>query len=107
MRKIVIVAGLLMGAALLTGTPAKAAAVGCLCGKIGAPAVCTATIIDCNFKNGGVCIAPCAYEAPKMGKKAHGATRESKPATLFRDKAPSRDGAFVFLRAACAQKMAG
>jgi hypothetical protein len=69
MRKIIIVAGLLMGAALLTGSPVNAATVGCLCGKIGAPAVCTATITDCNFKTGGVCIATCAYEEPKMVRK--------------------------------------
>jgi hypothetical protein len=69
MRKIVIGAALLLGAALLTtGTPAQAA-VGCLCGKIGAPAVCVATITDCNFKNGGVCVLPCVLEEPKMGKK--------------------------------------
>lgn len=67
MRKIVIVAGLLIGAALLSGSPANAA-VGCLCGKIGAPAVCTATVTDCNFKNGGVCMAPCTYEEPKAKK---------------------------------------
>lgn len=71
MCKILIVAGLLLGAALLTtGTPANAA-VGCLCGKIGAPAVCTATITDCNFKNGGVCVSPCILEEPKAGKKHH------------------------------------
>jgi len=67
MRKIVIVAGLLLGAALLSGSPANAA-VGCLCGKIGAPAVCTATVTDCNFKNGGVCVAPCIMEEPKVRK---------------------------------------
>jgi hypothetical protein len=69
MRKIVIVAGLLMGAALLSGSPANAAVLGCLCGKLGAPAVCTATVTDCNFKNGGLCMAPCAYEEPKPVKK--------------------------------------
>jgi hypothetical protein len=68
MRKFVIIAGLLMGVALFSGSPAKAA-IGCLCGKIGSPAVCTATITDCNFKHGGVCLAPCSYEAPKMIKK--------------------------------------
>ena len=71
MRKIVIVAGLLMGAALLTGTPAKAD-IGCLCVKLGAPAVCTATVIDCNFKNGGVCVSPCIMSESKMGKKHKG-----------------------------------
>jgi hypothetical protein len=70
MRKIVIVAGLLMGAALLTGTPAKAD-VGCQCVKLGAPSICTAGVNEC-FKYGGVCLAPCDYK-PKMtvrhGKK--------------------------------------
>jgi hypothetical protein len=69
MRKIVIGAALLLGAALLTtGTPAQAA-VGCLCGKIGAPAVCVATITDCNFHNGGVCVLACEYTPSKMGRK--------------------------------------
>ena len=67
MRKIVILAGLLMGTALLPSTPANAA-IGCLCGKIGSPAVCTATVTDCNFKTGGLCIAPCAYDEPKVRK---------------------------------------
>ncbi len=72
MRKIVIGAALLLGAALLTtGTPAQAA-VGCLCGKIGAPAVCVATITDCNFKNGGLCVLPCIMEEPKVSKKKMG-----------------------------------
>jgi hypothetical protein len=77
MRKIVILAGLLLGAALLTGTPAKAA-IGCLCGKLGAPAVCTATVMDCNFKNGGVCISPCIMEEPKMTKKKMGKKKKMK-----------------------------
>ena len=69
MRKIVIGAALLLGAALFTtGTPARAD-VGCGCVKLGAPAVCTATIIECNTKVGGVCVAPCIYEAPKAVKK--------------------------------------
>jgi len=72
MRKIVIGAALLLGAALLTtGTPAQAA-VGCLCGKLGAPAVCVATITDCNFKNGGLCVLPCIMEEPKVSKKKMG-----------------------------------
>ena len=49
MRKILIVAGLLMGGTLLTGTPAKAD-LGCLCVKLGAPSMCTATVIACNFQ---------------------------------------------------------
>ena len=77
MRKIVIVAGLLMGAALLTGSPANAA-IGCLCGKLGAPAVCTATVTDCNFGRGGLCMAPCAYEEPKVVKKHHRKAKKKK-----------------------------
>ena len=69
MRKIVIGAALLLGAALFTTSTPAQADVGCLCGKIGAPAVCAATITDCNFKNGGVCVLPCVLEEPKMGKK--------------------------------------
>jgi hypothetical protein len=70
MRKIVIVAGLLLGAAMFSGTSANAAAyMGCLCAKIGAPAVCTPTVISCNTVTGGVCISPCTYEEPKKAKR--------------------------------------
>ncbi len=64
MRKIVIVAGLLMAAALFTGTPAKAE-LGCVCAKLGAPAVCTSGVTACVSKGGGVCVLPCDYQAPK------------------------------------------
>ena len=76
MRKIVIVAGLLMGAAMFTA-PANAADLGCLCAKIGAPAVCTPTVISCNTVTGGVCIAGCAYEAPKKAMR-HGRRHKKK-----------------------------
>jgi hypothetical protein len=68
MRKIVIVAGLLAGAAFLftTGTPAKAW-VGCECVKLGAPAMCVRGPIECSA-SGGVCLAPCDYVAPKKMK---------------------------------------
>jgi hypothetical protein len=66
MRKIVILAGLLMGAALLTVSPAKAD-VGCQCVKLGAPSICTAGVGAC-FNYGGVCLAPCDYK-PKMGMR--------------------------------------
>jgi hypothetical protein len=77
MRKIVIVAGLLLGAALLSGSPANAA-IGCLCAKLGAPAVCTATVTDCNFGRGGVCISPCIMEEPKMRKRHHRMHKKKK-----------------------------
>ncbi len=70
MRKIVIVAGLLMGAAMFTA-PANAAYVGCACAKLGAPMACTATVLDCNTKVGGVCLATCAYEPPKKTMRRH------------------------------------
>lgn len=67
MRKIVILAGLLLGAAMLTGATPANAAIGCMCAKFGAPLVCTATINDC-FKMGGACIAPCILDEPKAAK---------------------------------------
>ena len=70
MRKIVILAGLLMGAALFTGTPAEAY-VGCQCFKIGAPPVCTATVKSCVFRRGGVCLAPCEYVPRRVHHKRH------------------------------------
>ena len=69
MRKIVILAGLLMGAALFTGTPAKAW-VGCECYKLGAAPVCVAGVVECTGV-GGVCLLPCDYQTPKMHKHRH------------------------------------
>lgn len=70
MRKLVLMAGLLLGAAFLPGTPAQAQAMlGCSCVRLGAAPVCTATVLECNFQLGGVCAAPCTYEPPKAGKK--------------------------------------
>jgi hypothetical protein len=68
MRKIVILAGLLLGAALLSGTPAKAE-LGCICVKLGAPAACLSGIAECTFQGGGACILPCDYQPPKMAKR--------------------------------------
>jgi hypothetical protein len=72
MRKILIVAGLLLGTALLTGmssTPAQAW-VGCVCAKVGAPAACVEGPATCTLRNGGVCVLPCAYNEPAV-KKYH------------------------------------
>jgi hypothetical protein len=69
MRKIVIGAGLLLGAALLAGSPAKAE-VGCQCVKLGAPSICTSGVSEC-FKYGGVCLAPCAYKPKMMRHRKH------------------------------------
>jgi hypothetical protein len=71
MRKIVILAGLLIGAALVTGTPAEAK-LGCTCVKLGAPAACVSGLAECTFKNGGLCVLPCKYEPPKMSKRNMG-----------------------------------
>jgi hypothetical protein len=67
MRKIVILAGLLMGAALFTGSPAKAE-LGCTCVKLGSPAMCTSGIGECTLKGGGICVLPCDYTPPKATK---------------------------------------
>jgi len=69
MRKILVVAGLLAGAALFTtgsATPAKAW-VGCECYKINAAPVCMKGPVECTAA-GGVCLAPCDYVAPKKVK---------------------------------------
>jgi hypothetical protein len=67
MRKFVIVAGLLLGAALIGGTPAKAD-VGCACAKLGQTLTCTSGIAACNQK-GGICVFACDYQAPKAAAK--------------------------------------
>ncbi len=69
MRKFVILAGLLAGAALFTGTPAKAW-VGCECVRLGQPGVCVAGVLECTGM-AGVCLAPCDYVAPKPMHKHH------------------------------------
>jgi len=72
MRKFVLLAGLLAGAALFTTgatTPAKAW-VGCECVKLGAPAVCMPGVLECAAA-GGACLAPCDYVAPKPKAKHH------------------------------------
>ena len=72
MRKVVLMAGLLLGAALLSGAPARAEAMlGCSCVKLGANPVCTATVLECNVNVGGVCVAPCTYEPPKKKMARH------------------------------------
>lgn len=68
MRKIIIAAGLLTGAALFAGSPAKAE-VGCQCVKFGAPSICVANVGAC-YKYGGLCLAPCDYK-PKMSMRRH------------------------------------
>lgn len=85
MRKFVILAGLLAGAALfITGTSTPAQAwVGCECVKLGAPAVCSRGPVECAA-SGGVCLLPCDYSAPKKmkhhrhHKKAKAAKKEMK-----------------------------
>ena len=70
MRKYLVIAGLLLGTAFVPGTAAQAEPMlGCSCVKLGAEPVCTATVLDCNTKVGGVCLAACTYEPPKMAKK--------------------------------------
>jgi hypothetical protein len=93
MRKTVIVAGLLAGAAFLftTGTPAQAW-VGCECVKLGAPAVCVKGPVECSA-SGGVCLAPCDYVAPKKVKhhKKKAMKKEMKKETKKEDKKMKKD----------------
>jgi hypothetical protein len=70
MRKIIIVAGLLLGASLFSNTPAQAW-IGCVCVKAGAPAMCAKGPVECTFGGGGVCVLPCDYQEPKMTKGHH------------------------------------
>ncbi len=77
MRKIVILAGALLGAALFTGTPAKAE-LGCTCIKLGSNPACTSGIGECTFKGGGACILPCDYQAPKTMKHHRRAHKKKK-----------------------------
>jgi hypothetical protein len=70
MRKLLILAGLLAGAALFSGTSAKAE-LGCTCIKLGAPATCTSGISECTFRGGGACVLPCDYTPMKMHMHHH------------------------------------
>lgn len=85
MRKFVILAGLLAGAALFTtgaSTPANATWVGCQCVKLGAPSACMKGVLECSAW-GGVCLAPCDY-TPAMKKHHH--HRHHKKAMKKEDK---------------------
>ncbi len=84
MRKFVILAGLLAGAALLSGTPAKAW-VGCECVKLGAPSVCVRGVLECGAI-GGICLAPCDYVAPKPMLKHHRHHRHHKKMKMEKKK---------------------
>ncbi len=66
MRKILILAGLLAGVVMLSGTPAQAW-VGCVCAKLGVPGVCMAGPGECAAKS-GACLLPCEYQQPKKAK---------------------------------------
>ena len=60
-----------------SGEPARAD-VGCGCVRLGSPAVCTATVTECNVKVGGLCLAPCDYQPPK--KARHSKKHKNKEA---------------------------
>ena len=90
MRKLAILAGLLLAATLIPGAPAKAE-IGCQCLKAGAPSACVATMLECNATIGGICIAPCAYTPapPKKMMKRHHVTKHKvakKPAAKKKTK---------------------
>ena len=67
MRKFVIAAALLLAGGLLSGSRAQAAP-GCLCATWNKAPVCTDSLLTCNSKMSGACVAPCDYTAPKMSK---------------------------------------
>jgi len=69
MRKILIVAGLLAGAALFTtaSTPAQAW-VGCSCATLNKAPVCVEGPATCTLKMGGACVLPCDYTPAKVVK---------------------------------------
>lgn len=114
MRKLVLLTALLHLAALVPGAPAQAA-MGRECVKLGAPSVCMVTVIECNRNVGGLCLAPCSYQPPKvvkrhapkkkvMVKKPAPAPKEKNVGWRFvsRDKAPSRGRSLCFLAVAMA-----
>jgi len=68
MRKVLLVAGLVMGGAFIGGGPASAAT-GCACATLTAAPVCVASIEACVSGMHGLCVAPCDYHPPKMVKK--------------------------------------
>ena len=70
MRKIIVLAGLLAGAAMFTGAPAKAE-LGCTCIKLGAPAMCTSGVTACTLQGGGVCVLPCDYTPAQLHRRHH------------------------------------
>jgi hypothetical protein len=75
MRKLVILAGLLLAATLVPGAPARAD-IGCQCVKLGVSSACVANMLECNTKVGGLCVAPCAYTpAPPKAAKRHAVKR--------------------------------
>ena len=75
MRKLVVLAGLLLAATLVPGAPARAD-VGCQCVKFGVSSACVATMLECNTKVGGVCVSPCAFTpAPPKAVKRHAVKR--------------------------------
>jgi len=79
MRKVVVLTGLLVVAALFSTAPVKAETlVGCVCGTANAAPVCTLTPQQCFSQHGGVCVLPCAYEVPKKVAKRHHHKKKAK-----------------------------
>jgi hypothetical protein len=74
MRKFLILAGLLAGVVMFSGTPAQAW-VGCVCAKFGAPGVCMKGPTECAATS-GACLLPCDYQQPKKAKMS----KKKKPA---------------------------
>ena len=69
MRRLLLISGLLLGGALIAGSPASAAQLGCGCVKLTGAPVCMATVEAC-VSGGGLCLSPCEYTPPKPAKKS-------------------------------------
>ena len=77
MRKILILAGVVLGGALFAGAPAKAE-LGCVCVKLGTAAACTSGVSACTLKAGGACVLPCDYTPAKAVAKKKAKAKAKK-----------------------------
>jgi hypothetical protein len=76
MRKVVVLLAGLTVAAVLGGSSARAD-MGCGCVKLGSAPVCVSGIAECANKVGGVCLAPCDYQASKKAMMKHKAKKKA------------------------------
>ena len=70
MRKFILGAGLILGAAMIFGSVPAKADLGCLCVKLGQNAACVSGIASC-IAGPGACVLPCDY-TPSKKMMRHG-----------------------------------